>query len=138
LKPSKPEALQVEGTECSFAWYISGMRGRDGKFGATKPELIDASAGGRGASVWTRRPRFQRHDVVSGRLLRRGKCEKKWKLILRDSGCDPQRFCSVDALQARRGAAVRSTCTLILLLRSYESACAGRTVWTGSYKMHGM
>src|SRR2546430_12949974 len=43
-KLSEPEAMQIEVTGIQFQWYYR-YPGADGKFGLTKPELIDASIG---------------------------------------------------------------------------------------------
>lgn len=43
-KPTAPEAMQIEVIGMQFQWYYR-YPGADGKFGATKPELIDASVG---------------------------------------------------------------------------------------------
>src|ERR1700738_1427729 len=47
FRSAEPGALQVEVTGMQFAWYFR-YAGPDGKFGATKPESIDPSAGGGG------------------------------------------------------------------------------------------
>ena len=41
---AKPQAIQIEVTGTQFQWYFR-YPGGDGKFGQTKPELIDASVG---------------------------------------------------------------------------------------------
>src|SRR6201998_2691198 len=48
FRAAEPGALQVEVTGMQFAWYFR-YAGPDGKFGGTKPELIDPSAGGESA-----------------------------------------------------------------------------------------
>src|SRR5260221_6696649 len=45
FRPAQPGAVQVEVTGMQFQWYFR-YPGPDGKFGATKPELLDPSAGG--------------------------------------------------------------------------------------------
>jgi len=60
FRPAEAGATQVEVTGMQFQWYFR-YPGPDGKFGATKPELIDASAGGESAVGWipaTRRRRM--------------------------------------------------------------------------------
>jgi cytochrome c oxidase subunit 2 len=44
LEQTSPSALHVEVTGMQFQWYFR-YAGADGKFGSTKPELIDASIG---------------------------------------------------------------------------------------------
>src|SRR5437879_8574729 len=48
FRAAEANAVQVEVTGMQFAWYFR-YPGPDGKFGATKPELEDASLGGAGA-----------------------------------------------------------------------------------------
>ncbi len=55
FRPAEANAVRVEVTGMQFAWYFR-YPGPDGKFGATKPELEDASAGGEGA--------LGLHDVI--------------------------------------------------------------------------
>lgn len=43
-RPGEPHALQVEVTAVQFQWYYR-YAGPDGRFGITKPELVDASLG---------------------------------------------------------------------------------------------
>src|SRR5438445_9687878 len=48
FEPAKAGAVPVEVTGMQFAWYFR-YAGADGKFGATKPDLIDPSSGNEAA-----------------------------------------------------------------------------------------
>src|SRR5258706_16039135 len=78
--PAKPEALQVEVTGMQFAWYFR-YAGADGKFGATKPELIDPSAGGEGAIGLDTTDAASKDDVVSGTMY--APVDREVEVILR-------------------------------------------------------
>src|SRR5258708_11367161 len=67
FRPAEPGALQVEVTGMQFAWYFR-YAGPDGKFGATKPELIDPSAGGESAIGLDPTDPASKDDVVSGTM----------------------------------------------------------------------
>ncbi len=51
-----------------FAWYFR-YPGPDGKFGATKPELEDASAGGEAALGLDPKDPASKDDVVTGTMV---------------------------------------------------------------------
>src|SRR6516162_7180936 len=65
FRPAQPGALQVEVTGMQFAWYFR-YAGPDGKFGATKPELIDPSAGAESAIGLDTTDPAAKDDVVTG------------------------------------------------------------------------
>jgi cytochrome c oxidase subunit 2 len=60
--------VKVEVTGLQFAWNFR-YPGPDGKYGATKPELIDASIGGEGAVGLDTTDPAAADDVVSSTLL---------------------------------------------------------------------
>ena len=64
----QPDAVNIEVTGVQFAWYFR-YPGPDGKYGATKPELIDASIGGEGAVGLDTTDPAAADDVVSSTLL---------------------------------------------------------------------
>src|SRR5258708_12761200 len=67
FRSAEPGALQVEVTGMQFAWYFR-YAGPDGKFGATKPELIDPSAGGESPiSLETSHP-ASKNNFVTGNM----------------------------------------------------------------------
>ena len=63
--PAESGAVQVEVTGMQFAWYFR-YPGPDGKFGGTKPELVDPSAGGEAAVGLDTADPAAKDDVVSG------------------------------------------------------------------------
>jgi len=65
FRPAEPGATQVEVTGMQFAWYFR-YPGPDGKFGITKPELVDPSAGGEGALGLDASDPGSKDDVVTG------------------------------------------------------------------------
>jgi cytochrome c oxidase subunit II len=65
FRPAEPGAVQVEVTGMQFAWYFR-YPGPDGKFGATRPEQIDPSAGGEAALGLDSADPASKDDVVSG------------------------------------------------------------------------
>jgi len=65
FRPAQAGATVVEVNAMQFAWYFR-YPGPDGKFGATKPELEDASAGGESALGLDMRDPASKDDFVSG------------------------------------------------------------------------
>ncbi len=63
-----PNSVQVEVTGLQFAWYFR-YPGPDGKFGRTKPELIDASLGGAGAVGLDTDDPAAHDDIVVGTMV---------------------------------------------------------------------
>src|SRR6202048_4252227 len=68
FRPAEPGAVQVEVTGMQFAWYFR-YAGPDGKFGATKPELEDASAGGEAALGLDTKDSASKDDVLTGNVV---------------------------------------------------------------------
>jgi cytochrome c oxidase subunit 2 len=68
FRPAAAGATQVEVNGMQFAWYFR-YPGPDGKFGATKPELEDASTGGEGAVGLDTSDPAAKDDVVSGVMV---------------------------------------------------------------------
>src|SRR5438046_9199312 len=68
FETAKPGAVQVEVTGMQFAWYFR-YPGPDGKFGLTKPELEDASAGSEAALGLDAHDPASKDDVVSGVMV---------------------------------------------------------------------
>src|ERR1700740_1790978 len=62
------DAVRVEVTGMQFAWYFR-YPGPDGKFGLTKPELEDASAGGEGALGLDPKDPASKDDVVTSPMF---------------------------------------------------------------------
>jgi cytochrome c oxidase subunit II len=63
--PAKPGAIPVEVTGMQFAWYFR-YPGPDGKFGATKADLMDPSAGNESAIGLDTSDSAAKDDVVTG------------------------------------------------------------------------
>jgi cytochrome c oxidase subunit 2 len=68
VSPSTPAPLTVEVTGMQFAWYMR-YPGTDGRFGHTRPELIDPSLGGLSAVGVDSSDPAAKDDVVSSTLL---------------------------------------------------------------------
>src|SRR5438046_9457417 len=65
FRPAQAGAVQVEVTGMQFQWYFR-YPGSDGKFGATRPELIDPSAGGDGAVGLDATDHASKDDLITG------------------------------------------------------------------------
>ena len=133
--PAQPGALQVEVTGMQFAWYFR-YAGPDGKFGAIKPELIDASAGGESALGLDLSDPASKDDVVAGTMY--VPVGRQVELILRaqdviHSFFIPSMRFKQDAVP---GLAIHMHFTPIAT-GDYEIACA-ELCGLGHYKMHGM
>ncbi|HVS88847.1 MAG TPA: cytochrome c oxidase subunit II [Candidatus Acidoferrum sp.] len=135
FRPAGPGALQVEVTGMQFAWYFR-YAGPDGKFGATKPELIDASAGGEAAIGLDTTDAASKDDVVTGTMY--VPVNREVELILRAQDVIHSFF--VPAMRFKQdavpGLAIHMHFTPISI-GDYEIACA-ELCGLGHYKMHGM
>jgi cytochrome c oxidase subunit 2 len=135
FRPAETGALQVEVTGMQFAWYFR-YAGPDGKFGATKPELIDPSAGGEGAIGLDTTDAASKDDVVSGTMY--APVNREVEVILRAHDVIHSLF--VPAMRFKQdavpGLAIRMHFTPISS-GDYEIACA-ELCGLGHYKMHGM
>jgi cytochrome c oxidase subunit II len=133
--PAKPGALQVEVTGMQFAWYFR-YAGPDGKFGATKPELIDPSAGGESAVGLDTTDAASKDDIVTGTMV--VPVNREVEVILRahdviHSFFVPSMRFKQDAVP---GLAIHMHFTPIST-GDYEIACA-ELCGLGHYKMHGI
>ena len=135
FRPAGPGALQVEVTGMQFAWYFR-YAGPDGKFGATKPELIDASAGGEAAIGLDTTDAASKDDVVTGTMY--VPVNREVEVILRAQDVIHSFF--VPAMRFKQdavpGLAIHMHFTPISI-GDYEIACA-ELCGLGHYKMHGM
>jgi len=66
--PPNANAVPVEVTGMQFAWYFR-YAGKDGIFGATKPDLMDPSAGNEAAIGLDTNDPASKDDVVSGTMF---------------------------------------------------------------------
>jgi len=133
--PPKPDALQVEVTGMQFAWYFR-YPGADGKFGATKPELMDPSSGNEAAIGLDTTDPASKDDIVGGTMFL--PVNREVDLQLR----------AVDVIHSFFVPAFRFKQDAVPGLRihmhftptdvgDYEIACA-ELCGLGHYKMHGI
>jgi cytochrome c oxidase subunit II len=135
FRPAQPGALRVEVTGMQFEWYFR-YPGPDGKFGATKPELIDPSSGGEGAVGLDPADPASKDDVVTGTMY--VPVGREVEVILRAHDVIHSFF--VPAMRFKQdavpGLAIQMHFTPIAT-GDYEIACA-ELCGLGHYKMHGM
>jgi cytochrome c oxidase subunit 2 len=135
FRPAGPGATQVEVTGMQFAWYFR-YPGTDGKFGATKPELIDPSAGGEAALGLDTTDPSSKDDIVTGTMY--APVGREVEVILRAQDVIHSFF--VPAMRFKQdavpGLAIHMHFTPIAT-GDYEIACA-ELCGLGHYKMHGM
>ena len=133
--PAKSVAIKVEVTGMQFAWYFR-YPGPDGKFGATKPELIDPSAGGESAVGLDTSDPASKDDIVTGTMV--VPVNREVEVILRAHDVIHSFF--VPAMRFKQdavpGLAIHMHFTPITA-GDYEIACA-ELCGLGHYKMHGM
>jgi len=133
--PAGANAVRVEVTGMQFAWYFR-YPGPDGKFGATNPELEDASAGGEAALGLDPKDPASKDDVVTGTMV--VPVNREIEVILRahdviHSFFIPSMRFKQDAVP---GLAIHMHFTPIQT-GDYEILCA-ELCGLGHYKMHGM
>lgn len=135
FRPAGPQALRVEVTGMQFVWYFR-YPGPDGKFGATKPELEDASTGGEGALGLDPADPASKDDVVSGILYL--PVNREVEVILRSHDVIHSFF--VPSMRFKQdavpGLAIHMHFTPVQT-GDYELACA-ELCGMGHYKMHGI
>ena len=135
FRAAEPGATQVEVTGMQFAWYFR-YPGPDGKFGATKPELIDPSIGGESAIGLDTTDPASKDDVVTGTMVVPVNHEVEVILRAQDvihSFFIPNMRFKQDAVP---GLAIHMHFTPIAT-GDYEVTCA-ELCGLGHYKMHGM
>jgi cytochrome c oxidase subunit 2 len=135
FRPAAPGAVQVEVTGMQFAWYFR-YPGTDGKFGATNPELQDASAGGEGAIGLDTKDPASKDDFVTGTMY--VPVDREVEVILRAEDVIHSFF--VPAMRFKQdavpGLAIHMHFTPITT-GDYEIACS-QLCGLGHYKMHGI
>jgi cytochrome c oxidase subunit II len=135
FRAAEANAVHVEVTGMQFAWYFR-YPGPDGKFGLTKPELEDASAGGEAALGLDTKDPASRDDVVSGVMV--VPVNREVEVILRAHDVIHSFF--VPAMRFKQdavpGLAIHMHFTPIQT-GEFEIACA-ELCGLGHYKMHGM
>jgi cytochrome c oxidase subunit II len=135
FRPAVPNATQVEITGMQFAWYFR-YPGPDGKFGGTRPELEDASAGGEGALGLDTKDPSSKDDVVTGVMV--VPVNREVEVILRAHDVIHSFF--VPAMRFKQdavpGLAIHMHFTPTQT-GDFEIACA-ELCGLGHYKMHGI
>lgn len=135
FRPAVSNAVQVEVTGMQFAWYFR-YPGPDGKFGATKPELQDASAGGEAAIGLDSMDPASKDDVVAGIMY--VPVNREVEVILRAEDVIHSLF--IPAMRFKQdavpGIAIHMHFTPIAT-GDYEIACS-QLCGLGHYKMHGI
>ena len=135
FRPAGADAVHVEVTGMQFQWYFR-YPGPDDKFGITKPELEDASAGGEAALGLDTHDPASKDDVVTGVMV--VPVNREIEVILRaqdviHSFFVPNMRFKQDAVP---GLAIHMHFTPIAT-GEYEIACA-ELCGLGHYKMHGI
>src|SRR6266513_5563715 len=135
FEPAKAGSVPVEVTGMQFAWYFR-YAGPDGKFGATKPELEDASLGGAGALGLDTADPASKDDVITGTMV--VPVNREIEVILRSHDVIHSFF--VPAMRFKHdavpGLAIHMHFTPIET-GEFEIACA-ELCGLGHYKMHGI
>jgi cytochrome c oxidase subunit 2 len=135
FRAADPGAVRVEVTSMQFAWYFR-YPGPDGKFGATKPELEDASSGGEGALGLDPSDPASKDDVVTGTMF--VPVNREVEVILRAHDVIHSLF--IPAMRFKQdavpGLAIHMHFTPTQT-GDYEIACA-ELCGLGHYKMHGI
>jgi cytochrome c oxidase subunit 2 len=135
FRSAAPDAVKVEVTGMQFAWYFR-YPGPDGKFGATRPELQDASAGGEAAIGLDTADPASKDDVVTGTMY--VPVNREIEVILRAEDVIHSFF--IPAMRFKQdavpGLAIRMHFTPIAT-GDYEIACS-QLCGLGHYKMHGI
>ena len=135
FEAAKPGSVQVEVTGMQFAWYFR-YPGADGKFGATKPELEDASLGGAGALGLDPTDPASKDDVITGTMV--VPVNRQIEVILRSHDVIHSFFVPTMRFKqdAVPGLAIHMHFTPIET-GEFEIACA-ELCGLGHYKMHGI
>jgi cytochrome c oxidase subunit II len=135
FRPAVDNAVRVEVTGMQFAWYFR-YPGPDGKFGATRPELEDASTGGEGALGLDTSDPASKDDVVTGTMV--VPVNREIEVILRAHDVIHSFF--VPAMRFKQdavpGLAIHMHFTPTQT-GDFEIACA-ELCGLGHYKMHGI
>jgi cytochrome c oxidase subunit 2 len=135
FRPAESGAVRVEVTGMQFAWYFR-YPGPDGKFGATKPELEDASAGGEGALGLDTADPASKDDVVVNTMV--VPVNREIEVILRAHDVIHSFF--VPAMRFKQdavpGLAIHMHFTPTQT-GDFEIACA-ELCGLGHYRMHGI
>ncbi len=135
FETAQSDAVKVEVTGLQFAWYFR-YPGPDGKFAATRPELIDASLGGEAAvGVDTNDPAAKDDTVVGTMVL---PVNRQVELSLRAQDVIHSFF--IPAMRFKQDAVPGLRIQMHFTpdkIGEYEIACA-ELCGLGHYKMHAV
>ena len=135
FRAAENNSVRVEVTGMQFAWYFR-YPGPDGKFGATKPELEDASAGGEAALGLDTKDPASKDDIVVNTMV--VPVNREIDLILRSHDVIHSFF--VPAMRFKQdavpGLAIHMHFTPTRT-GDFEIACA-ELCGLGHYRMHGI
>ena len=135
FRPAQANATVVEVNAMQFAWYFR-YPGPDRKFGATNPELEDASAGGESAIGLDTRDPASKDDFVSGVMY--VPVDREVDVILRAH--DVIHSFGVPAMRVKQdavpGLAIHTHFTPTKL-GDFDVVCS-QLCGLGHYKMHGI
>jgi cytochrome c oxidase subunit 2 len=129
------DSVKVEVTGMQFAWYFR-YPGRDGKYGATSPKLMDPSSGGEAAVGLNTSDAAAKDDVVTGTMYL--PVNREVDLSLR--AVDVIHSFFVPSLRFKQDAVPGLNIHMHIKptqIGEYEIACA-ELCGLGHYKMHGM
>ena len=132
---AKNDAVKVEVTGLQFAWYFR-YPGPDGNYGRTKPELIDASAGGEAAVGMDSTDPASKDDFVTGTMYL--PVNREADLTLRAQDVIHSFF--VPSMRFKQDAVPGLMIHMHFTpdkVGDYEIACA-ELCGLGHYKMHGI
>ena len=135
FEPAKAGAIPVEVTGMQFAWYFR-YPGPDGKYAATKPELIDPSSGNEAAIGLDTSDAAAKDDVVTGTMYL--PVNREVDLSLR--AVDVIHSFFVPSFRFKQDAVPGLVIHMHFTpteVGDYEMACA-ELCGLGHYKMHGM
>jgi len=135
FEPAENGAVQVEVTGMQFAWYFR-YPGPDGKYGTTRPKLMDPSAGGEAALGLETSDPASKDDVVTGTMYL--PVNREVDLSLR--AVDVIHSFFVPSLRFKQDTVPGLNIHMHIKptqIGEYEIACA-ELCGLGHYKMHGM
>ncbi len=135
FEPARSDSVKVEVTGLQFAWYFR-YPGPDGNYGRTKPELIDASAGGEAAVGLDSTDPASKDDFVTGTMYL--PVNREVDLTLRAQDVIHSFF--VPSMRFKQDAVPGLMIHMHFTpdkVGDYEIACA-ELCGLGHYKMHGI
>ncbi len=135
FEPAHAGAIPVEVTGMQFQWYFR-YPGPDGKYGKTKPDLVDPSAGGEGAVGLDTNDAASKDDVITNTMYL--PVNREVDLTLRSQDVIHSFF--VPAMRFKQDAVPGLMIHMHFTpnkIGDYEIACA-ELCGLGHYRMHGV